>query len=305
MFFRNLSLFRFSPSVADDLARLPELLPLHALRPCGPQEFATRGFIPPAGRAPEASFTLHSHAFTGFAVGAQEKLLPAAVINDALQAKVREIADQEGRRVGGRERKRVREDLLAEMLPKAFVRGSILRGYVDTAMGWLVLDTASVKAAENAVNMLREALGSFPAVPLAPEEGPRVLLTDWLARGDLPEGLALGDECELRDPSSASGAIWRGRRQDLDAEEVKEHLRSGKQVTRLGLVFRDRLSFVLGDDLVIRKLQLLDVVLDELDSSHEDSASEALATFTLFTLEIDRLLAKLADWFGLPRPADA
>jgi len=132
-----------------------------------------------------------------------------------------------------------------------------------------------------------------------------VLMTDWLANGNLPAGLTLGDECELRDPATATGAIAKCRRQDLDAEEVKEHLRNGKQVFLLGLTFDDRISFVLGEDLIIRKLKFLDVVMDELGDSQQDAQAEMDASFALLTLELERLLGKLEEWFGLPRPADA
>ena len=304
MFFRNLTLFRFSPAVADDLKRLDEALAEHRLRPCGPLEMFTKGFVPPVGRGDEAPLTHAVKHCTWLTVGGEDKLLPAAVVNDELQRKVRKIADEEGRKVGGRERKRLKEDLLIELLPRAFVRSSRMSAYVDTKQGWLVLDTSSRKSAENALTQVREALGSFPAVPLAPEEGPRVLMTDWLANGTLPAGLALGDEVELRDPATATGAIAKCRRQDLDAEEVKEHLRNGKQVFQLGLVFDDRISFVLGEDLIVRKLKFLDVVMDELGDSFEDAQAEADAGFALLTLELERLLAKLEEWFGLPRPSD-
>jgi len=39
-------------------------------------------------------------------------------------------------------------------------------------------------------------------------------MTDWLANGNLPGGLALGDECELRDPASSTGAIAITRRRE-------------------------------------------------------------------------------------------
>jgi recombination associated protein RdgC len=305
MFFRNLTLFRFSPAVAKDLKRLDEALADHRLRPCGPLEMGTRGFVPPVGRGDEAALTHEVNKCTLLTVGSEEKLLPAAVVNDELQRKVQKIAEEEGRKVGGRERKRIKEDLLTELLPRAFVRSSRMSSYVDRKNGWLVLDTASRKSAENALTQMREALGSFPAVPLAPEEGPRVLMTDWLATGKLPGGLVLGDECELRDPATATGAIARCRRQDLDAEEVKEHLRNGKQVFQLGLVFDDRMSFVLGEDLVIRKLKFLDVVMDELGDSQQDAAAEMDARFALLTLELERLLAKMEEWFGLPRPTES
>ena len=306
--FRNLTLFRFSRDVATDLQRLDEVLADHRLRACGPLEMFTHGFVPPVGIDAEAPLTRTvlstSGRFTWFTVGAEDKLLPSAVVNDALAAKVRKIADEEGRRVGGRERKRLREALLTDMLPRAFVRSSRLGGYVDTNDGWLLLDTASRKAAENAVTQLREALGSLPVVPLAPDESPRVLMTDWLANDTLPAGLALGDECELRDPATSTGARWRGRNEDLTAEDVREHLRNGKQVFKLGLVFEDRISFVLGEDLVLRKVKFLDVVLDELGDSYEDGTAEMDAAFAIYSGELARLLERMAVWFALPRPSD-
>ena len=74
---------------------------------------------------------------------------------------------------------------------------------------------------------------------------------------------------------------------------------------QLGLIFDDRMSFVLGEDLVLRKLKFLDVVLDELGDSQQDAAAEMDARFALLTLELERLLAKLEEWFGLPRPTDS
>ncbi len=304
MFFRNATLFRFSTAVAADLKRLDEVLGEHRLRPCGPMEMFTKGFVPPVGNDDDSPLLNTVKHCTWLTVGGEDKMLPAAVVNDELQRKMRKIAEEHGRKVGGRERKRLKEDVITELLPRAFVRSSRLSGYVDTRHGWLVLDTSSRKSAENAITQVREALGSFPAVPLAPEEGPRVLMTDWLANGSLPEGLALGDECELRDPAAATGARWKGRGADLEGEEVKEHLRNGKQVFQLGLVFDDRMSFVLCEDLIVRKLKFLDVVMDELGDGFENAQAEANAAFALLTLELEKLLAKLEEWFRIPRPSD-
>jgi recombination associated protein RdgC len=129
-------------------------------------------------------------------------------------------------------------------------------------------------------------------------------MTDWLARGKMPSGLALGDECELRD-SADSGAVVRCRRQDLESDEIREHLKSGKQVFQLGLTFEERLAFSLDEELVVRKLRFLDLVQDELGEAQTDSAiAELDARFALMTLELGRLFGNLQEWFGLPRPMD-
>ncbi|MGA7296141.1 MAG: recombination-associated protein RdgC, partial [Rhodanobacteraceae bacterium] len=135
---------------------------------------------------------------------------------------------------------------------------------------------------------------------------PRALLTRWLDSGDLPAGLELGDECELRDPGAAGGAVVRCRHQDLTGDEIREHLRSGKQVFQLGLHFDDRLSMVLGEDLVIRKLRFHDVVVEELSyDSSEDASAEIDARFALMSLELEKLLEHLAQWFSITRPEQA
>lgn len=170
MFFRNLTLFRFSPAVADDLQHLDDALDDHRLRPCGPLELFTRGFVPPVGRTDGwGNITLIENGCTLATLGCEDKLLPPAVVTAALQRKVQEISDKEGRTVGGRERKRIREDLLTELLPRALVRQSRVAAYVDLRDGWLVVDTGSRKAAELVLTHWREALGSFPAAPSAPK----------------------------------------------------------------------------------------------------------------------------------------
>ena len=303
MWFRNLTLFRFSAAVVKSLKSLEEDLSEKRLRPCGPIELATRGFISPYGRAEET--LLHRVGKCALlTMGSEDKLLPSSVINEELAVRLQKIAEKTGNRIGARERKHMKEEVLTDLLPRAFIRLSKRNAYLDMENGWLVVDTASRKAAEETVSQLREALGSFPATPMAAEESPRALMTDWLALGKLPQGLSLSDECELRDPVEA-GAVVRCRRQELETDEVREHLKSGKQVFQLGLVFEDRLSFTLGEDLVVRKLRFLDVVQDELGENEKENAiAELDAVVALMTLELQRLFVQLEKWFGLPRPTE-
>ncbi len=305
MFFRNLTLFRFSPAVAATLGDLETALDGHRLRPCGPLELSTRGFVPPLGRT-QGALTHNVQGCVLFSAGTEDKLLPAAVVHAELDRRIQARAEEVGRPVGGRERRRMKQELLDELLPRAFARPTRLAGYLDITQGWAVLDTASRKAAESVLGGLRQALGSFPALPLAPERAPRLVMTEWLTGKRLPEGLELGDECELREAGGNTGAIARCRRQVLDADEVREHLRAGKQAAQLGLVFDGRIGFVLGEDLVLRRLKFLDTVQVELDAQQPESAAAELdARLALMALELRRLFAKLDGWFGLPRPQDA
>ena len=303
MWFRNLTLFRFSENTAKSIKTLEAKLDKHRLRPPGPIELATSGFVSPLGRDEEV-LTHRVGDYVLVHMANEARLLPNSVVSDELSARLKKIAEKEQRRIGAKERKRLKDKVLTDLLPRAFTKMSRTPCYVSLKTGWVALDTASRKSAEAGVTQLREALGSFPAVPMAAEESPRALMTDWLIRGKLPAGLVLGDECELRDPAE-TGATVRCRRQDLETDEVREHLKSGKQVFQLGLIFEDRIGFVLGEDLTVRKLRFLDQVQDELGETDRDSSvAELDAVFTLMTLELERLLQKLEQWFGLPRPSD-
>ncbi len=301
MFFRNLTLFRFPEGIEKRFQQLDAQLAEHELRPCGPLELQTRGWVSPYGRG-ESMLALEQGKLALMALGGEDKLLPTAVINQHIAEKVDEIEKQRGRPVGARERRKLKDDALTELLPRALARPSRLAGYLDIAQGWLVVDSSSRKAAEGFVSALRNAIGSFPAVGLEPEESPRALMTEWMIEGKLPAGFALGDECELKDPADR-GAIVRCRRQDLAADEMREHLTSGKQVTQLALTFEERMRFVLDDTLTVRKFKLLDIAVEQLDKGDRDSAKAELdARFALMSGEVARLLAAIETTFGVQRP---
>lgn len=305
MLFRNLTLMRVSPDVAKTIKDIEPTLDQHKLHPVGSLEMESHGFVSPYGETDGEARPLVqvSLPYVLMSVGGEHKLLPGGVVNGAVRKKVAKIQAEEARKVGGKERKRIKEDVITDMLPRAFVSSSTQAFYVDTKTGWVVIDAAGGKSAESAITKLREALGSFPAVPLAPEESPRILMTDWVANGNLPEHLTIGDECELKDAGDSKGASIRAKNQDLSTDEIKEHLRAGKQVVQLGLTYKDRLTFMLDENLIIRKFKFLDVAMDTL-SQTEDAASEQDATFALMTLEVTDFVEYLATVFKLSGPTD-
>jgi len=290
MFFRNLTLFRFPTSL--DLSDLDTHLEQTRLKPVGPLELSSRGFISPFGRDGDALSHRIGDALW-LTVGSEDKLLPSSVVNDLLQKKLAELEQREGRKPGGRTRKRLKEDLVHELLPRAFVRPGRTDAFLDLEHGLCVVDTSSRKSAENVVSEIRHALGSFPALPLNAEVAPRAVLTGWIAGEPLPDGLSLGDECELKDAAD-KGAVVKCQRQELTGEEIGKHLESGKQVTRLALTLDDHVSFVLGEDLVLRKFKLLDGAVDQLESTERDDLRAELdARFALMAGEVKRLFSVL------------
>ena len=289
MFFRNLTLFRFPAAINFD--DLETQLADAALKPVGPMELSSRGFISPFGRAggEDAALMHRIDDAIWLTVGGEDKLLPSSVVNDLLQKKVDEFEAKNARRPGGKMRWQMKDDLVAELLPRAFVRPTRTDALIDLKHGVIAIDTSSRKVAEAVVSQVREALGSFPALPINAEVAPRAVMTGWIAGDELPEGLSLGDECELRDPAD-SGAVVKVQRMELAGEEIDTHLEAGKQVARLALMLDDHAGFVLGEDLVLRKFKLLDGAVEQLESSERDDIRAELdARFALMAGEFKRL----------------
>lgn len=314
MFFRNLTFFRFPISYgkhllelaagqADADEQLQGLLASCALRPVGPIEFMTRGWIPPLGREHDALFHQVGSA-VWLCLGGEERILPDAVVQRAVTEKIQAIEETEGRKVGGRARKRIKEDVVAELLPKAFVRPTRLNAYLDLELGLLVVDSSSRKAAEEFASELRHTLGSFPAFPLNAETAPRAILTAWLAGEQMPESLALGSDCELKDPVDG-GATWKGACAELYSDEVKAHLEAGMQCTRLAMILDEHVSFAFSEDLTVRKLKFLDAALEPMEGTEIDGvAAELDARFTLMAGEVRRLFLELAENFKFSGAAE-
>lgn len=314
MFFRNLTFFTIPAPTARAIAigtgadcdeqPLDGMLAEFRAGPCGLLELQRRGWAPPLGAE---STSLHHRvgACVWLSLEVESKLLPAAAINAELAKRLVAIEKQHGRRLGGKARKQLKDDVVHELLPKALVKTSRINGYVDTDRGVVVVDTASRRAAETFVSELRAALGTFPAVPVNAETSTRAVLTHLLARDsweftqDSP--FLRGDACVLKDPVDGGELVSVSRSGDLGTAEVQEHLRSGKQCTRLALA-TERLSFVYGEDLVVRRLKLDDVVLDSLANTERDNLQAELdARFALLTAEVGHLFDALVKVFTLTR----
>lgn len=298
MFPRNLTFFRYPTT--HSLAALPQGLQECALKPVAPLELSSRGFVSPFGRDSD-ELLASIGAATWITIGGEDRLLPGAVVNDLLTKKLAEIEQREGRRPGGRTRKRIKDELIVDLMPRAFVRPCRTDVVLDADLGLVMVDTAGRKVAEGAVSEIRRAIGSFPAMPLNAEVSPRSVLTGWVAGEELPDGLSIGDECEMQDPAD-TGSKARFTRHELESEEVGRHLDAGLQVTRLALTLDDHVSFVLGEDLALRKFKLLDGALDGLDHSDADGLrAEMDARFSLFSAEARRVFKVLERAFKISR----
>src|SRR5690625_7742087 len=110
MWFKNLRLYRFTETCAYTTLFRSEALLKNPFHPCGKMDTKRSGWSPPLGHQ-GTEYVQAAHGYMMICSKRQEKLLPAAVVNEHLEEKVQEIQAEEGRPVGRKERQTLKDEI--------------------------------------------------------------------------------------------------------------------------------------------------------------------------------------------------
>lgn len=293
MWFRNLQLYRLPANWDMTADRLAEQLGRLMFQACGSQDLATQGWAAPV----EDQLVFSVDGQWLIALGVEQRLLPSSVVKQVAEDKAEELEAQQGFKPGRKQMKEIKEAVMQELLPRAFTRRRKVYAWIDPKAGYLAVDASSRNAAEPLIETLHKALDELPLKLVNTERSPAAAMTDWLAAGEAPGAFTIDQDCELRAITDEASAV-RYVRHSLDGQEIREHIASGKQVSKLALTFDDRLSFILTDKFEIKRLQPLDT-LTESDSQDSLTREEQFqADFALMTGELRRLIPELIEILG-------
>jgi len=297
MWFKNLAIYRLTEAFTLTPVELEEKLESLRFKPCSSIEEFSYGWSSPLGRGSD-QLIHQANGFMMLCATKEEKVLPSSVINEMTADKIAEKEDQEARKLSKKERTELKEQIIFELLPRAFSFSKRTFAYIDPKGGWLVVDAASAKKAEELISFLRKNLGSLPLVPVSTKDKPVSTMTQWLLQNDSPADVLIEDECELRAPEE-SGGIIRCKNHDLAAPEIKNHLDTGKQVIKLAISWSDRLSFIVDENLSIKRLKFLELIQDQVADTESATAEEQFdVDFTIMSQELSSFLPRLVELFG-------
>lgn len=298
MWFKNLALYRFTEPFALTSDELEGKLNEKRFRPCGSHDEFSLGWTSPVGNTSE-QLVHPANSFMMLCLKKEEKVIPAAVINEMLQEKISEKEDQEARKLSKKESTSLKDELIFELLPRAFSFSKRTYAYIDPKGGWIIVDAASAKKAEDLLSHLRKCLGSLAVVPINTLDKPVVIMTQWLSnKNAIPKDILVEDECELRSLED-EGSIIRCKRHNLALPEITNHLDNGKQVIKLAISWTDRLSFIIDENLSIKRLKFLDLIQDQVDDTvADDEISKFDIDFSIMSLELANFLPRLLEIFG-------
>lgn len=294
MWFKNLLVYRIHANADLNADTVEAQLKKHALQPCGSFEMESRGWVAPRV---EERF-LHSLERQWLLLfGVNQKLLPAAVINQTARERAAKLAQTQEHPVGRKQMRDIRGRVLEELMPKALSRRRTLGAWIDPVNGWLVMDTAADKKADELLESLNRADIALNAQRLDCRQSPAAQMTLWLSSGSVPAPFTIDQDLELR-AAGDSRATVRYVNHPLEGREIREHIAGGKSATRLGMTWKNRISFVLTDQLQIKRVAFLDILKGETQSQAEDAEEQFDIDFALMTGELAALFADLTKALG-------
>jgi recombination associated protein RdgC len=301
------TIFRISAGFAlPSMGALEKALQQASFTPCGPTQAESAGWIAPRGNK---STVLAEPVGKGAILRLQveRRTVPASAIKEAVDAMVEKYKQETGReRAGAKLKKEFKEEAIQSLLPRAFPKRSSTTLWVDPVNHWLVVDGSSAGtdlAVSGLVGALLDVAGPNPtpepidllAKPLNTVMAPGTAMAHWLT-ADAPHGFTVDRDCELKTQDDSKSAV-RYSSHTLEIAEVAEHIAAGKVPVKLAMTWDGRVSFELSDAGQVRKIKLLDVVLDgtKEDGEGDDGFDTDAA---IMTGELSKLIPDLIEALG-------
>lgn len=293
--FKNLVIYRIAPSWVPDLEAAEQALAAARFVPCGESQMLSAGFVEPRGHAGGAMVEPVGAGQWVAKLMVERKILPGTVVAKRMEELAQRIERETGRKPGRRAMKELKERAQLELLPQAFTKLAAVTVWIDTQRSLLCVDAPSVGASEAVVTALVKTLPGFGVRLLQTHTSAQSGMSAWLTEGEAPDAFSLDRECELRAPDEMRSTV-RYSRHSLDIGEIGEHIKAGKQPTKLALTWMGSVSFVLTDAMTLRRISFDDVVFE---SSKKDAGEEAFdADAVIATGELARLIVDLVETLG-------
>lgn len=292
--FKNATIYKikedFQPDATDE-----ESLQKNAFEPCAPSQAQSIGWVPPRG---EANGPLIERVGDHFIMKlrTEVKRVPAEVIERMLTERAAQIEATTGRKPGKKERREVRDNLLLELLPRAFPTTSATLVWLDAKAQRVVVDSATQSRSDAVASQMCKDLLGLILQAVQTRVSPTALMTEWLVSQEPAEDFTVDRECELEAADESRAAV-KYARHPLDTEEVRHCVETGKLPKALAMTYASRVSFVLTDAGFLKKLEFLDVDLP--DNEDLFDANVTLTTGTLGAL-IPALIETLGGEYVAP-----
>jgi recombination associated protein RdgC len=303
--FKSACFFRIADDfVLPDPDALERVLHKSRFVPCGPTQAESSGWVPPRGGKSKVLAEVIGGQLI-LKLASEKRAVPASAIKAAVDERVeRWQAETGNERVPGKLKKEFKEEVLLDLLPRAFSKRTTTLLWLDPKNRMLVVDAGSLGAADKIVSSLLAALlevpGAAPSLDLQlvhTQSSPSASMAHWLATREAPWRFTVDRDCELKSADEQKSSV-RYARHTLDIDEIAQHIAAGKVPTQLALTWNDRVAFVLSEAGQMRRIKMLDVVLKEAEDGKSRNDDNFDANAAILTGELSQLIPDLLEALG-------
>ena len=290
MWFKNLQIYRIAEWNTTP-AELEEKLSRRALQECLRMEMQSLGWVTPRDEGESFVHVLGQHML--IALGVEKKLLPATVVNQQAKERAVEMEQQQGYKPGRKQIRDIKEAVTIELLPRAFSQQRKTYAWIDPTGGWFVIDAPNLAKADELIETLFKSIDNVTLKPLKTSLSPSTAMTDWLSGGGLSSSFTIDQHCELRGKNDEKSTVSYNHHV-LDSEEITRHVKAGKEATKVAMTWQNKISFILHENLQLKRITPLDILKEPVETDEELFNSD----FMIMTGELMQLLPDVIDILG-------
>lgn len=287
--FKNLTIFRVVPEWQANLAKAIEQAERKQFVECGASQQKSMGWVAP--RAEHGALVESVGGQWIMKVMIEKKSVPASVLNKKTDARMKKIEEQTGRKP---KRKEIKDEVLRELLPQAFPKSETVVVWLDPKNRLVSIDVGSTSKADDITTLMVDTFDGFGLTMIQTNLSAATSMSGWLREREAPAGFTIDRDCQLKATDEGKSAVTYAKH-GLDIEEVRLHLEQGKLPTKLAMTWDERISFVLTDAMLVKKLHFGDVVFEKPKAGGDDGfdANAAIATG-----ELSKLIPDLIEALG-------
>lgn len=306
MYFKNALVFQITRNIGlsepDAIDKLSAALNEFSFTACNSQDIYKCGWVSPLHHIDAEERLLAGDGRILLTFKKEEKILPGATVTKSLNEKVKAIELAEQRKLGKKEKDAIKDDIVQQLLPRAFSKESYLSAYISIPHNLIIVDTATAAQAETLLALLRKTMGSLPVVPIQSKSPAETIMTAWLSEQVQPEGFTIGHDAVLVGEGDETVKL---KAQELFSDEVIGHIEAHKKVTELRLTWGQTLSVTFTAGLIFKGIKWAEefqATNDDVD--HEDVAARFDADFALMGGELEKMLLQAFQLLEVQRQED-
>lgn len=232
-----------------------------------------------------------------------EKIIPASVVTDMANTRIAEVELREDRRLPGKERARIRDEVLFELLPRALVQTKRITCFYRPEKNLLIVPTTSRKLADIVTSRLIKAVGSIKATTIYISDiksGLTAKLRDYIeGNQESFVDFTVGGRVKLKDEETKKTAQFRLDEITEAKDGIIESIESGARVVELELCTDDS-WFRIDEKFTLKGIELISES-EEIDFESElEHFQHEASVQTLFVADV---VNKLCSLFEYKEPA--